>query len=145
MYLLFREFLGACRATRRLQPVDPSWLRRCVVIAWLAVIVFKTLTSRAVLSTSRCRSSAKSFSAFFITSAVFSFCSESRVFIFAVCLSLIKFTVSCFRNFLRAFVRHLSCFARLLWLSPSDWLLLIQDSLLFCWNSCSGVVSNVSQ
>ena len=39
----------------------------------IAAIVFKILTSRAVSSTSRGKSSAKSFSAFFITSASFSF------------------------------------------------------------------------
>ena len=55
----------------------------------------------------------RSFSAFLIASSVFSFWFASGEFFFAVCLSLIRFTVSCFLNFFNALVGHLSCFVRL--------------------------------
>ena len=76
------------------------------------------------------------FRLFLIISEVFSFCSALRVLIFAVCFSRIRLTVSCFWNLLKALVGHFSCWALLIWLSPSDWLLFIQDSLLFCWKWC---------
>ena len=50
------------------------------------------------------------FSVFFLNSAVVSCCSGSRMFIFAVCFSRIKLTVSCLRNLFRALVGHLSSF-----------------------------------
>ena len=104
----------------------------------------QNFSSLAVSSTSKSRSSAKSFSAFLIVSSVRSLCSSSRVFGFTVCFSRIKLTVSFFRNFLMTFVGHFSCLILLVWLSVSDDCV-IHDSWLFSWNSFNGVVPSVSQ
>ena len=111
----------------------------------IAAIAFIILMSRAVSSTSRGRSNAKSLSALWMASAVFSLWSGLSRFILAVCFSLIRFTVKCFLKLFTALVGHLFCFVLLVSLSPSDWLLFSHDSLLFCWNSCNGVVPSVSQ
>ena len=61
------------------------------------------LASCAVSSTGIGRSVAKPFSALLIVSAVFSFLFSGRLFWLAVCFSLMRFTLSCFLNFLRMF------------------------------------------
>ena len=79
----------------------------------MAAIAFRIFISRAVSSTSICRSSAKPFSALLMTSAVLSFCSELRIFVFAVCFIRIGLNVSCLRIPFNAFVGHKSCLIRL--------------------------------
>ena len=124
--------------TIRIEMLSGCWLS-------MAAIALSIFMSRVVSSTSSGMSSAKLFSTLLMASSVPSFWSLLSVFFVAVCLSRIKFTVSCFLNFFKAFVGHLSHLMWLVSLSPSDWLLCNQDSLLFCWYSSRGVVSSVSQ